>query len=520
MVALNAFESAQAQAGFDFSVSLNGYSLAVAPNRSGYDQVTVALVSGSPQTVNLTSQISPQDGEVSAYFAQPAGNPSFVTTLVVNALAASPGKMYTISVTGMSQGLTRQALPLALTISCPQGPCPKLHVDWTDKTSYSQGESIQFRGSGFYPTDVAASCLTTENNGTAICQNQASADGQGDVSGSMVVTPKILLGPQQFYLKDLTNDQQSPKVPLTILQASPILTTAYVGQGSVSPSCPSGCAQPVGELVNVTASPAAGWTFAGWNITGATCFGGLSSNPCMFTMPNNGVSANANFVQFQTLTTTYIGQGAISPSCPSGCQVTVGSTVSITPTPSPGWIVSGYHLTSGVTCGPQPGFTCGFIMPNVPVNFQVIFTETTVTAKTTLTVTSSVTTPVTSTSVFGSTSSSTITIITESTTQLSGTQTTTTLYSTGSTINTQTQYYAITQLSTFTSTTTSTSLNVPDPLVELALAAIILVSSAVIGVSLIKQFPRRGIISCSNCGFKNSHPGKYCLGCGEPLKRT
>ncbi len=519
-VALNAYETAEAQAGFDFSVSLNGYSLSVAPNRSGYDGVTVALVSGSSQSVNLTSQISPQDGELSAYFAQPSGNPTFITTLIVNALAASPGKTYTITVTGTSQGITHQAPPLTVTISCPQGPCPKLHVDWTDKTSYSQGESIQFRGSGFYPTDIAASCLTTDNNATAVCQNQAAADAQGDVSGSMRVTSKIPPGPQQFYLKDLANEQQSPRVSLIILQASPILTTTYVGQGSVSPSCPAGCGQPVGEVVNVTATPAAGWTFAGWNITGASCSDGLSSNPCTFTMPNNAVSANANYVQYQTLTTTYTGQGAVSPSCSSGCQVLAGSTVSITATPSPGWTVSGYHITNGVTCGPQAGFICTFTMPNIPVSFQVTFTETTITTKTTLTSTYLVTTPVTSTSIVGSTATQTVTIVTGSTTQLAGTQTTVVLSSTSSTIQTQSQYYAATQLSTLTSATTSTSVSVADPLVELGLAATLLLSSLVIGVNVIKQSPKRGVISCPSCGFKNSHPGKYCVGCGEPLKGT
>jgi List-Bact-rpt repeat protein len=419
-VALNAFESVGAQAAFDFSVSLNGYSLSLAPNHSGYVQVTVALVSGSTQNVTLASEISPQDGEVSAYFAQPSGNPSFLTTLVVNAAAATPGKTYTITITGMAQGLTRQAPPLAV----------------------------------------------------------------------------------------------------TILQASSILTTTYVGQGSISPSCPSGCPQPVGQVVNVTASPAAGWKFSGWNITGASCSGGLNSNPCMFTMPNNAVSANANYVQYQTLTTTYMGQGTVSPSCPTSCQVFVGSTVSIAATPSPGWIISGYHVTNGVTCGAQPGFTCTFTMPSFPVSFQVTFTETTLTSKTTITTTYSITTPVTSTSVVGSTATSTITIITESTTQLIGTQTTTVLYSTSNTIDTQSQYYAATQLSIVTSTTTSTTVNLPDPLVELGLAATILVSTLVIGANVIKQFPKRGVISCSSCGFKNSHPGKYCLGCGEPLKRT
>lgn len=416
-VALNAFESASAQTAFDFTVSLNGYSLSVAPNHSGYVQATVALVSGSTQNVTLASGISPQDGEVSAYFAQPSGNPPFLTTLIVNVTAAPPGKTYTITVTGTATGLTRQA----------------------------------------------------------------------------------------------------PTLSLTILQASPLLTTTFAGQGSVSPSCPSGCPQPVGQLVNITASPAAGWTFSGWNIIGASCSGGLNSNPCMFTMPNNPVSANANYVQYQTLITTYAGQGTVSPSCPSGCRVSVGSTVSITATPTTGWIVSGYSLTNGVTCGAQPGFTCTFSMPNFPVGFQVIFTQTTIT---TVTTTSSITKLVTSTTVVGNIVTSTITIITESTTQLSGIQITTVFYSTSNTIYTQSQSYAATQLSTVTSTDTSTIVNLPDPLVELGLAATIFVSTLVIGVSVIKIFPRRGVVSCSSCGFKNLHPGKYCLGCGEPLKKT
>ena len=518
-VALNAFEAAEAQAAFDFSVTLNGYSLSVAPNREGYVQVTVSLISGSPQTVTLTAGVSPQDGYVSGSFAQPSGNPPFLTTLIVNAMAAPPGKTYTITVTGTAQGLTRQALPLSVMISCPQGPCPKPHVDWTDKTSYSQGQSIQFRGSGFFTGDAAASCLTTDNNATSICQNQAAADAQGDVSGSMQVTSKIPPGPQQFYLEDLTNDQQSAKVALTILQASSVLTTTFSGQGSVSPYCPSGCPESVGQTVNVTATPAAGWTFSGWNMTGASCLGGLNFNPCVFTMPNNPVSANANYVQYQTLTTTYTGQGAISPSCLSGCQLAVGSTVSITATPAAGWVISAYRLTSGISCAPQIGYTCTFTMPSYPVSFQVTFAETTTTTKTTLTSTYSATTSVTSISSVESTVTSTITMTTQSTTQLSGTQTTIVLYSTGSTTNTQTRNYATTQFLTLTTTTASTIMSLPDPLLELGLAAVILISSLIIGVNVIKQSPRHGVVTCASCGFKNSAPGKYCVGCGEPLKR-
>ena len=518
-VALSAFGSAEAQAAFDFSVTLNGYSLLVAPNHEGYVQVTVSLVSGSPQNVALTAGVSPQDGYVSGSFAQPSGNPPFVTTIIVNAMAAPPGKTYTVTVTGTAVGLTRQAPPLSLTISCPQGPCPKPHVDWTDKTSYLQGESIQFRGSGFYTGDAVASCLTTDNIATSICQNQIAADAQGDVSGSMQVTSKITTGPQQFYLEDLTNDQQSAKVALTILQASPLLTTTFSGQGSLSPSCPAGCPESVGQTVNVTATPAAGWTFSGWNMTGASCLGGPNANPCVFTMPNNPVSANANYVQYQTLTTTYTGQGAISPSCPSGCQEAVGSTISITASPATGWIISGYQLTNGISCAPQVGYTCTFTMPSYPVSFQAAFAETTSTTKTSVTVTYSATTSVTSISSLESTVTSMITITTQSTTQLSGTQTTIVVSSTGSTTTTQTQNYEATQFSTLTTTTASTVTSISDPLLELGLAAVILISSLIIGVNVVKQSPRHGVVTCASCGFKNSTPGKYCVGCGEPLKR-
>jgi hypothetical protein len=518
-VALNAFESAEAQAAFDFSVTLNGYSLSVAPNHEGYVQVTVSLVSGLPQNVTLTAGVSPQDGEVSGSFAQPSGNPPFLTTLIVSVMAAPPGKTYTITVTGAAQGLTRQAPPLAVIISCPQVSCPKPHVDWTDKTSYFQGESIQFKGSGFYTGDATASCLTTNNNATSVCQNQPAANAQGDVTGSMQVTSKISTGPQQFYLEDLTNDQQSAKVALTILQTPPLLTTTFSGQGSVSPNCPSGCPESVGQTLNVTATPAAGWTFSGWNMTGAGCMGGLNSNPCVFTMPNNPVSANAYYVQYQTLTTSYTGQGAISPSCASGCQVSVGSTILITATPAAGWVISGYRLTIGISCAPQIGYTCAFTMPSYPVSFQVTFAETTTTTKTTVTSTYSATTSVTSISSIESTVTSTTTTVAQSTIQVSGTQTTTVVYSTVSTTNTQTQNYATTQFLTLTTTAASTVMSVPHPLLELGLAAIILISSLIIGVNVVKRSPRHGIVTCANCGFQNSTPGKYCVGCGEPLKR-
>jgi len=416
----SSFASSGAQAAFDFAVSLNGYSLSVAPNHAGYVQVTVSLVSGSPQNVSLTSVVSPADGQLSTSFAQSSGIPSFVTTLVVNALAASPGTQYSVLVSGSANGLTREAPPLTVTITCSPGTCSTL-------------------------------------------------------------------------------------------------TTAAVGGGTIAPSCPSGCSEQIGQEVNVTAAPSTGWTFSGWNVTGAACVNGATSNPCVFTMPNGPVSVNGNFAQYQTLYTTYTGDGGISPSCPTGCQVPIGSAVSLVATPSPGWQINGYQLTNGVSCGVGLGYTCNFTMPDFPVSFQVTFAPITTTTQTTVTASSTIQTSTTNTVFSGSTSTSTFTTSTLSLTQTGSTQTTM-LYSTSVSTATQTQANLLTLFSTTSINTVSATLSLADPVLELGLGGIILFSVALIGINVARRSPRGGLIVCSRCGFKNPSRSKFCVGCGESLK--
>ena len=421
-VLYNPLEPAAAQAAFDFSVSLNGYSLSVAPNHSGYAQVTVALVSGSARNVSLTAAISPQDGLLSASFAQSSGIPPFVTTLVIAAQNATPGTQYVVRVTGVSQGLVKQAPPLTVTISCAGQNCSNL-------------------------------------------------------------------------------------------------TTESVGHGTTNPSCPSGCSEVVGQSMSVTAIPDPNWTFSGWNVTGTTCSGGPDANPCLFSMPSNPVSLTANFVQYQQLlTTTYTGNGHITPACPAGCLVEIGSLVSIVATPAPGWFVSGYQLTSGVACGSQPGFACTFTMPDFPVTFQVTFSETTEITQTTVTVSSTTQTSITQTVVTGSTTTSTITTSTLSLTQMGSTQTSTT-YSTNSAVSTETESILITQIWTSSITETSATMVLENPNLELTLAAIILLSALMIGIGMVRRAPRRGTITCTKCGAKNNANMKFCENCGESLKR-
>ena len=518
VMAANLPRGVNGQVVFDFNVNLNGYSLSVAPNHAGYVQVTVSLVSGSSQNVSLSATVSPQDGQVTASSAQSSGFPSFVTTLVVSALAAPPGKQYDIAVIGSAASLIRQAPALTLTISCPQGPCPQPQLIWTDKSAYAQGESIQFRGTSFYPGDSVASCLTTDDNVNAICRNQAAADNQGNVVGSMKVTRSFPPGPQKFYLKDLINGMVSPEWDLTILSPSATLTTSIVGQGTVAPSCPSGCSQTVGQIENVTAIPSSGWTFAGWNVTGASCSGGDNSNPCSFTMPAGPVQLTANFVQYQTLYTSSTGEGDVSPSCPTGCQELVGSLVSIAVTPADGWVISTFDLTHGVSCASQLGNTCSFTMPNFPVTFQVTFTETTITETTTLVTSSTIQTSTTGSSLTGATSTSTITTTTTSPIQ-TGTTETTVFYSTTSATTTETMSMLVTQFSTISTNVTSSNLSLENPTLELTLGGIILLSVLMMGVSIMRRSSGRGTVACAHCGFKNPSRTKFCVSCGERLKR-
>jgi hypothetical protein len=239
-------------------------------------------------------------------------------------------------------------------------------------------------------------------------------------------------------------------------------------------------------------------------------------NPCVFTMPNDSVSITANFIQSQTLYTSYTGYGQLTPSCPSGCQVPVGSSVSIVAIPASGWQVLGYHLTGGVSCGSAMGYVCSFTMPNFPVTFQVTFTETTTTMIITMVSSSTIKTSVTGTAVVQSATTSTATTSTVSVTTI-GETTTTINYSTSTSSVTQTQSSSFTQFSTVTTNETAVTMAVQNPLLELALAGIILFSVLMIGTNLIRRSRHQPVV-CARCGFNNPSRRKYCVNCGEPLK--
>lgn len=121
------------------------------------------------------------------------------------------------------------------------------------------------------------------------------------------------------------------------------LTLGVQGQGTVTVSAPG--PYPAGAAVQVAASPAAGWQFAGWSgdASGA-------ANPLSVLMDRDK-SITANFtqipVQNYTLTIGIVGQGLVdnTPYLPS---YPVGTTVSLRAIPSAGWAFAGW---SGAVTG-------------------------------------------------------------------------------------------------------------------------------------------------------------------------
>ena len=114
------------------------------------------------------------------------------------------------------------------------------------------------------------------------------------------------------------------------------LTTSVSGSGSVNPS--SGTYDE-GTVISLTATPSSGYEFSSWS-------GDLSgsSNPASLTM-NSDKSVTAIFTSTQTtqytLTTSTSGSGSISLN-PSGNVYDDGTVVTLTATPSSGYVFSGW----------------------------------------------------------------------------------------------------------------------------------------------------------------------------------
>src|SRR3989454_4491823 len=107
-----------ASGAFDFSVSLNPTSGSVVQGSGTTSTVTVGLVSGTSQTVSLTTSISPTASGLTATVNPTSGTPTYTSTLTISTTASTPIGSYTITVTSMSGALSHSAA-YSLTVNAP-----------------------------------------------------------------------------------------------------------------------------------------------------------------------------------------------------------------------------------------------------------------------------------------------------------------------------------------------------------------------------------------------------------------
>src|SRR5207253_1911793 len=103
---------------FDFGVSLNPSSGSVVQGSGTTSTVTVSLVSGTSQSVSLSTSISPTATGLTATVNPTSGTPTYTSTLTISTTTGTPANSYTITVTGTSGSLTHSAT-YSLTVTAP-----------------------------------------------------------------------------------------------------------------------------------------------------------------------------------------------------------------------------------------------------------------------------------------------------------------------------------------------------------------------------------------------------------------
>ena len=120
-----------------------------------------------------------------------------------------------------------------------------------------------------------------------------------------------------------------------------------------------------GTAVNITTTPASGWSFAGWSGDASG-----SANPITVTM-NSNKTVTANFTQTPVtyaLTISVVGNGTTSPVAGT-YNYASGMAVQITATPSAGWVFS--HWSGDANGTSNPINTTMSSNKNVTANFAL-----------------------------------------------------------------------------------------------------------------------------------------------------
>ena len=165
---------------------------------------------------------------------------------------------------------------------------------------------------------------------------------------------------------NLIEERVNGSAGLTVTaQASP------VAGGTVS-ILPAQSGYVAGDVVTVTTTPAAGYTFTGWSgVAGCS----LAAS-CTFTLGSTNVAAVANFTvpsnlqPLRVIPIPAIG-GTVTPT-PNAAGYAPGTALSFTATPASGYVIDYWN---GAGCTNFSGATCNFNMPAVPTDQYVSFKQ-------------------------------------------------------------------------------------------------------------------------------------------------
>jgi len=239
---------------------------------------------------------------------------------------------------------------------------------------YGSGTAERFQGSGTYnywPSTVTDQGSTRQYSIYATVQPvwtiTASAGANGGINPSGAV--KVNDGSSQtfaitpnvgYHITDVTVDGVSQgaitsytftnvtadhTITASFAADEHALTVTVIGSGSVSKN-PDQATYHYGDMVELTATPDAGWTFTGWS-------GGFTSTDNPATVIVNGsVSVTANFVQNEyVLTVDVVGSGSVSKN-PDQATYHYGDMVELTATPDTGYSFSAW--SGGATGSDNP----------------------------------------------------------------------------------------------------------------------------------------------------------------------
>ena len=197
-----------------------------------------------------------------------------------------------------------------------------------------------------------------------------SADNAVPVEVTFTAAPTMTYGTYRATLRLQTNDQINPAVniPVTMTLTAPPaqLTVNVVGNGTVGQNPPP--SYVVGQVVTLTATPATGWSFAGWS-------GALSgtTSPITITLTSDKVVTATFTANPVNLTVNVVGGGTVTPVPAS--PYLYGAVVTLTANAEPNWAFSGWSgdLTGttnpiAITLTGDKVVTATFVSTCVPVS--------------------------------------------------------------------------------------------------------------------------------------------------------